>query len=222
MQYEDEVNTNPTLIYKLKNEFGMTLPEFRDSNEDETITEYFERVQKLVEKKGWSVKDNMAIGTFSFLKLNMYKDLKENEKKILANPTIKKLLNREVPEDKNIENIDIDDYFKKGKELTLHNVVDADSSQMSAIIKAKSGKNLVLQGPPGTGKSQTITNLIAEFLYDGKKILFVSEKLAALNVVFNNLKKAGLSDFCLELHSNKTNKKDVISELYRVINSNKK
>lgn len=222
VQYEDEVNTNPTLIYKLKNEFGMTLPEFRDSNEDETITEYFERVQKLVEKKGWSVKDNMAIGTFSFLKLNMYKDLKENEKKILANPTIKKLLNREVPEDKNIENIDIDDYFKKGKELTLHNVVDADSSQMSAIIKAKSGRNLVLQGPPGTGKSQTITNLIAEFLYDGKKILFVSEKLAALNVVFNNLKKAGLSDFCLELHSNKTNKKDVISELYRVLNSNKK
>lgn len=93
---------------------------------------------------------------------------------------------------------------------------------MTAIIKAKCGRNLVLQGPLGTGKSQTITNLIAEYLYDGKKILFVSEKLTALNVVFNNLKKVGLSDFCLELHSNKTNKKDVVKELYRVLKSGKK
>ncbi len=224
VQYEDEVSTNPTLLYKLKNEFGIDLPEFRDENENEDILEYFKRVQGYVEKKGWSVKDNMIIGTFSYFKLNMYKDLKENEEKILSNPVVRKLLNKEVVEEegKNVENIDIDNFFKNSKELTLHNVVDADSSQLSAIIKAKSGKDLVLQGPPGTGKSQTITNLIAEFLFDGKKILFVSEKLAALNVVYNNLKKAGLSDFCLELHSNKTNKKEVINELYRVLNLNKK
>lgn len=221
-EYEDEITTNPTLVYKLKNEFGIVLPEFREENEEETLAEYLERVGNFADKQGWSVKGDAAIGTFSFLKLNMYKDLKENEDKILANPTVKRLLNREVVNDKNIEEIDIDEYFRQGKEITLHNVVDADSSQTAAIVKAKTGKDLVLQGPPGTGKSQTITNLIAEFLYDGKKILFVSEKLAALNVVFGNLKKAGLSDFCLELHSNKTNKKDVIAELYRVLNGNKK
>lgn len=222
VQYEDEVDTNPTILYKMKNEYDITLPEFRDTSETETITEYFARVQQIVEKKGWTVQSNMAIGTFNFLKLNMYKDLKENETAFLSNTNIQKLLNREIGEEEINEDIDMDDYFKKGKELTLHNVVDADSSQMTAIVKAKTGKNIVLQGPPGTGKSQTITNLIAEFLYDGKKVLFVSEKLAALNVVFNNLKKAGLSDFCLELHSNKTNKKQVVDELYRILNSNKK
>ena len=221
-EYEDEVITNPTLLYKLKNEFKIELPEFRDSlHEDELLNSYYERVQKVVKSQGWVVKDSVFVGTFSFLKLNMYRDLCENEEKILSNITVRKLLNREVFEENN-NVIDIDDYFKKGNEINLHNVVDADSSQMSAIIKAKAGKNLVLQGPPGTGKSQTITNLIAEFLYEGKKVLFVSEKLAALNVVFNNLKKAGLSDFCIELHSDKTNKKEFVGELNRVLNNNKK
>lgn len=97
--------------------------------------------------------------------------------------------------------------------VELHNVVDADSSQIEAIEMAKAGASFVLQGPPGTGKSQTITNIIAECLCDGKKVLFVSEKQAALNVVFDKLKKAGLGEFCLELHSYKSNKKNVIDNL---------
>ena len=101
--------------------------------------------------------------------------------------------------------------------IDLHTVVDADSSQIEAIEMAKSGKSFVLQGPPGTGKSQTITNIIAECLHDGKKVLFVSEKQAALNVVFDKLKKAGLADFCLELHSHKANKRAVIEELNRTL-----
>lgn len=91
--------------------------------------------------------------------------------------------------------------------IELHSVVDADSSQIEAIEMAKSGKSFVLQGPPGTGKSQTITNIIAECLSDGKKVLFVSEKLAALNVVYDKLKQAGLAEFCLQLHSHKANKR---------------
>ena len=101
--------------------------------------------------------------------------------------------------------------------VELHNVVDADSSQTEAIELARSGKSFVLQGPPGTGKSQTITNIIAECLANGKKVLFVSEKLAALSVVYDKLKKAGLEEFCLELHSHKANKKDVINELCRTL-----
>ena len=217
-EYEDEVTTNPTLIYKLKNEMDFVLPEFRQAGfEEETLFEYFDRVTNQVKQKGWFVIDESHIGTFSFLKLNMYKDLRENEEKILENTAIKKLLNQKI-EDKE-ERIDVD---TDSLEHSLHNVVDADSSQMMAIMQAKLGKSFVLQGPPGTGKSQTITNLIAEFLHDGKKILFVSEKLAALKVVFNNLKRAGLNDFCLELHSNKTNKKDVLNELYSALTRNKK
>ena len=107
----------------------------------------------------------------------MYKDLINHEKEVLKSPIVKKLLNKSENSDNKeeiVEDIDIDFELKKGQDIKLHNVVDADSSQMAAILQAKSGKSFVLQGPPGTGKSQTITNLIAEFLYDGKKVLFVS------------------------------------------------
>lgn len=221
--YEDEITTNPTLLYKMEQEFGIKLPIFQDEQHvEESLAEYLQRVKEIADKHGWSVANNVSIGTFSFLKINMYQDLINNERNILSNSTVKKLLNRNDESEKESDYVDCENFFKKDEEMFLHNVVDADSSQLSAIMQAKSGVSFVLQGPPGTGKSQTITNLIAEFLYEGKKILFVSEKLAALNVVFNNLKKAELSDFCLELHSNKTNKKDVISELYRVLSGNRK
>lgn len=101
-------------------------------------------------------------------------------------------------------------------------IYDADSSQHSAIIDAVKGKNLIIEGPPGTGKSQTITNIIAALINDGKKVLFVAEKMAALNVVKNKLDKAGLGNFCLELHSNKTNKKSFLEDLKSsIINFNK-
>ena len=222
-QYEDDITTNPTLLYKMEHEFGINIPIFQDDeNNEESLEGYLERVQNVVSKYNWDVSDDITIGTFSFLKINMYKDLVGNEKKILSNPTIKKLLNRATTEERESDYYDPDTEINTDTEITLHNVVDADSSQMSAILQAKKGNSFVLQGPPGTGKSQTITNLIAEFLHDGKKVLFVSEKLAALNVVYSNLKKAGLSDFCLELHSNKTNKKDVVDELYRVLSGNQK
>ena len=89
----------------------------------------------------------------------------------------------------------------------------ADSSQMVAIAQAAAGQSFVLHGPPGTGKSQTITNMIANALYNGKSVLFVAEKMAALSVVQKRLAKIGLDPFCLELHSNKTNKSSVLSEL---------
>lgn len=221
---DDEIETNPTLLYKFKNDFGLDLPVFRSEEyEEEDLDKYIKRVKDFAKKHGWSVKEGAVLGTFSFLKLNMYKDLRENEKKMLSNKVINKIINgKNSVEVKVLEDFDIDEKFKKGEEVKLHNVVDADSSQLEAIYKAKEGVSFVLQGPPGTGKSQTITNLIAEFLYEGKKVLFVSEKLAALNVVFDKLKKAKLSDFCLELHSNKTNKKDFIKELNRVLNLSKR
>ena len=89
----------------------------------------------------------------------------------------------------------------------------ADSSQLAAIYLASKGESFVLHGPPGTGKSQTITNLIANALYNGKSVLFVAEKMAALSVVQKRLAKIGLDPFCLELHSNKAQKRAVLSQL---------
>ncbi len=206
---DDDIIVNPTFQYKLQNDYGIKLPEY---DEDDGIKTYIKTVSALVAKLKWTVDTACKIGIFSFLKINMYKDLKENAAKIIKNANVRALLGMGGAETagNNVDekNVDL---------LDLHNVVDADSSQAEAIQAAKEGQSFVLQGPPGTGKSQTITNIIAECLYDGKKVLFVSEKLAALNVVYDKLKKVGLEEFCLELHSHKANKKLIIEELCRTL-----
>ncbi len=206
---DDDIIVNPTFTYKLQNEYGIKFPEY---DEDEGIEKYLENVSALLAKLKWTVTTECKIGIFSFLKINMYKDLKENTAKIAQNSSVRALLGETSSLGAtNLEETKVIDL------LALHNVVDADSSQAEAIETAKEGKSFVLQGPPGTGKSQTITNIIAECLMDGKKVLFVSEKLAALNVVCDKLKKVGLEEFCLELHSHKANKKQVIEELCRTL-----
>ena len=102
------------------------------------------------------------------------------------------------------------------REAAIH-ILDADSSQHEAIEAVKRGAHLVIDGPPGTGKSQTIANIIAECLAAGKTVLFVSEKTAALDVVKRRLDECGLGDFCLELHSHKANKREVVAELGRCL-----
>lgn len=206
---EDDIIVNPTFTFKLLNEYGIKFPEY---DEDEGIENYINNVSALLAKLKWTVTTECKIGIFSFLKINMYKDLKENAGKIAQNGNVRALLG-ESPAVAAVAA----SKTKTADLLALHNVVDADSSQAEAIETAKEGKSFVLQGPPGTGKSQTITNIIAECLMDGKKVLFVSEKLAALNVVYDKLKKVGLDEFCLELHSHKANKKQVIDELCRTL-----
>lgn len=204
----DDVVVNPTFNYKISSEYGIKLPEYHD----EGLEEYLHSVSDIVSKLDWGVTGECKIGIFSFLKMNMYRDLKDNAQQILQSDNVLRLLGEYVSEESSI--FDAGQQEHHGNEIIdLHTVVDADSSQIEAIEMAKSSMSFVLQGPPGTGKSQTITNIIAECLHDGKKVLFVSEKQAALNVVYNKLKKAGLAEFCLELHSYKANKKDVIDEL---------
>ena len=212
---EDDVIVNPTFNYKIQNEYGITLPEYQD----ETLTEYLDTVKSIVGKLGWTVSDECKIGIFSFLKMNMYKDLIKNKAAILQNGIVRMLLGESFGHSS--LGLSDDQYKLKNPLIELHNVVDADSSQIEAIEMAKAGISFVLQGPPGTGKSQTITNIISECLNDGKKILFVSEKQAALNVVFDKLKKAGLEEFCLELHSYKASKKEVIDNICKTLKASR-
>ena len=204
----DDVLVNPTFAYKMEAEYGVKLPDYKD----EGIKAYIEEVKHIVNKLKWTVTLECKIGIFSFLKINMYLDLKNNAAKILANHNIRYLLGEDVNQERENYN-DGTNVFVDNPLIELHTVVDADSSQIEAIEMAKSGRSFVLQGPPGTGKSQTITNIIAECLSDGKRVLFVSEKLAALNVVYDKLKQAKLSEFCLQLHSHKANKKEVIADI---------
>jgi len=219
--HEDEIILNPTLVYKLENDFGVTLPEFVDEDD---ISNYFEKVKNSLTIKDWSVSEDVGLSLFSFLKINMYSDLDKHKESIISNPIIKTIGGdvsaiEEIPYD--LVNSDFD-YDKEMKPTDFYQVVDADSSQQDAILMAKKGVSFILQGPPGTGKSQTITNIIAECLADGKKILFVSEKMAALEVVYKRLSNAGLNDFCLVLHSYKANKRNVLEQLSNVLKLSEK
>ena len=213
---EDDIIVNPTFSYKMDAEHGVKLPAYND----EGLTAYLEKVKHLVAKLQWTVSSECKIGIFSFLKINMNRDLKDNAKAILANQNVRQLLGEPTSTEKLYGDEGTADSVIDPL-IELHSVVDADSSQIEAIEMAKAGKSFVLQGPPGTGKSQTITNIIAECLGDGKKVLFVSEKLAALNVVYDKLKQAGLAEFCLQLHSHKANKKDIIADICHTLRTEK-
>ena len=216
---DDDIVVNPSLKAKLDLDFKLVLPEFLP--DEDTIDSYLVKVEEAITEDDWFVDNKTYLGIFSFAKLTMYNDLKTNEGKMSNSPLISAIYNGDETRVDRYFNTDYDDYFNKGDDIKLFNVVDADSSQIEAILEAKKGKSFVIQGPPGTGKSQTITNIIAELLNDGKKVLFVSEKKAALDVVFNNLKRVGLDDYCFQVHSDKMNKKEFVAELHRVLPSHK-
>lgn len=217
--HEDEIVINPTLMYKMEHDFGIEFPEF-EPNESDIIT-YLNQIQDSVCMQGWKILNECGLSLFSFLKMNMYSDLELHKEKIILHPILKAL----AGDRSSIENVPDEysdyDHDSKVKPADIYQVVDADSSQQDAILYSKKGISFVLQGPPGTGKSQTITNIISEALADGKKVLFVSEKMAALEVVHKRLSQSGLDDFCLMLHSHKVNKKEVLSELNRTLNADK-
>lgn len=209
--HDDEIVLNPTLKYKLENDFNIIFPDF-DSEED-NIVEYLEKITELLVDYNWRIDFKVSLALFSFLKINMYMDLHQRSEILKDNFAIKALCGDltelpHVPEELNDYEHD-----KADRPIDIFQTVDADSSQQDAIVLSKKGVSFVLQGPPGTGKSQTITNIISEALADGKKVLFVSEKMAALEVVYNRLSKVGLGDFCLTLHNHKANKKEILKHL---------
>lgn len=218
----DDVTTNLPLQERLKGDFGIVLPDIDDS--DEWMPgNYFDRVAAVIQhKERWSVdRDGMQLGFFSFAKALMYRDLLEEKwpaGALLGNPLIRGLLDT----DREVDNSDL--RFGPRDRLDDHldprdmiHVVEADASQAKVIEEVRSGRNLVVQGPPGTGKSQTITNIIAAAAHEGKTVLFMAEKMAALKVVYDRLVKAGLRDLCLELHSRTANKKAFYEEVKRTL-----
>ena len=211
---EDEIVVNPTLQYKLYNDFGISFPEF---DEDESIEAYLATIEKIVTSNQWEVVTDVGLSLFSYLKINMYGDISRHSDRITQHPVIKALNGDATSVKVSADSISNMDFDRDVKPSDVFQVVDADSSQQEAILYAKSGTSFVLQGPPGTGKSQTITNIIAESLADGKKVLFVSEKMAALEVVQRRLAQTGLDMFCMVLHSYKAKKKDVLNQLAEVM-----
>ena len=216
----EDVFTNISLQAKLL-EQGISLPDFEMPDDKNNIDQYFQSVVDSISKiPNWRVLNDVYLSFFSFTKFVMYKDLDPitwpDEKTPASHPLIISLFDPEEQQfDSSFSENDVDEILNIRDQ---YHVMDADPSQIAVIEDVKSRTNLVVEGPPGTGKSQTITNIIAELLATGKSVLFVSEKMAALEVVKNRLDDVGIGDFCLELHSRKSNKKEVLKELERTIN----
>lgn len=210
----EDVVANICLQEKMRQDFGLELPSFE---EDDTPETHCERVRAIIaQKEGWQVRRQVTLTLLSFGKLLMYRDLDPRtwppDKGPDRHPRVRELFEGIQHTAIGIApDYPIDDPAHAKRVPPL--IDNADVSQHSALIDAMNGKNLVIQGPPGTGKSQTISNLIAAAMADGKTVLFVSEKLAALEVVRDRLNKAGLGLFCLELHSHKTQKRALLDDI---------
>jgi len=211
---------NPALSLKLSRDFNLTLPDLPEDWESIALSDYLRQVQEIVDDKDWQVRDECYLSLFSFLKLVIHKDLGANEEKICEHPVIQAMagdwnqgvLQGGVLDVERLPGGGLDSVIPLKEECL---VLDADSSQMAAIKAVREGRSLVIQGPPGTGKSQTIANILAAMIAAGKKVLFVSAKMAALEVVKKRLTEVHLDRYCLELHSHKTKRAEVVGELWK-------
>ena len=214
---EDDIVVNPVLQTKLQKDFSIQLPEISNDISSNQLKGFLNSVlEQVQEMTGWKVVESVTIGVFNFLTLLLIKDFENYIELYKQHPIIQLLSGIEtasiaIPDDLPLA-ADLDDVVDPAM---VYQIMDADSSQQEAIEASKRGLSFILQGPPGTGKSQTIANIIAEFLMSEKKILFVSQKMAALEVVQNRLYQKGLGEFCLEVHSHKMDKRKVVDDLMR-------
>ncbi len=209
---DDEPQMNITLLEKLKQDFGIVVKGVDPLPCDEhgvDIRRVLTIMRKAVmEQAHWDVLETASIGIFSFSQFVMWNDIRNRTDDLLRNKVVRSLMEGKLCWD--AQPLEI------GQRVSENNVLlpmPADASQLYAIQAACNGESFVLHGPPGTGKSQTITSLIANALAQGKSVLFVAEKMAALEVVQKRLDNIGIGPFCLELHSNKSKKRDVLEQL---------
>lgn len=208
---------NKTLLEMMRQRFGINVPGLdplpeKDGFVDVRLVQNTLR-HAIMDRKGWDVEDYVFLGTFTFNKFIIWNDIHSNQDLFDRHPVVKSIksgvldpsLARTLDEEGTI------DELCPADQVLLP--ISADSSQLKAIHDAMSGRSFVMHGPPGTGKSQTITNIIANALYHGKRVLFVSEKKAALDVVHSRLESIGLAPYSLELHSNKARKSAVLAKI---------
>ncbi len=217
--FDEDPILNPALLYKLETEYNIQLSPLPEDFQGFNLQDLFkELTEALSFDPRWRVRNDIYLSLFSFTKFIMYKDIVAHEDAFLTHPIVKAICGDTANIDFTSDRLGPDTRLDEVLDpRSTHYVLEADSSQQEAILAVQEGCNLVLEGPPGTGKSQTITNMIAESLATGKTVLFVSQKMAALEVVKGRLEDVGFGDFCLELHSHKASKKQVISSLGSVL-----
>jgi len=217
--HEDEPRFNPTLVEMLRQDFeldlGVPLGDLPRDDSGLDIAGIWKRVRAAIKDvRGWEVSEDVVLSMFSFAKYLMWTDLVQRTEELRKSPVVAHLI--DSPREAYQSSVSFPDAHRLDAEFPPQQVfcpLPADSSQLAAVMAAARGKDFVLIGPPGTGKSQTIANLIAQCLAENKRVLFVAEKIAALDVVYRRLREVGLGEFCLELHSSKARKLDVLAQL---------
>lgn len=211
---------NPSLRVLMAEEFGIEFPaSTEDSSAAEDLEAVWDAVRSAIIDRGWQVEPTVVLKRATFHKEAMHRDLLDNLEEVAGHPVLAALADPSmevdaeaidpaaIPDEKSIDEV------APSEEARL--ILDADASQRRAVAAALAGVSFVMDGPPGTGKSQTIANMIGELTASGRSVLFVSEKMAALEVVADRLRARGLGDFILELHSHKVSRKAVAIELGR-------
>lgn len=209
---DDEPQMNITLLEKLKQDFGIVVNGVDPLPMDEhgiDIRRVLTILRKaVIAQTHWDVLEIATVGIFSFSQFVMWNDIRNRTDDLMRNKVVRSLIEGKLCW--NAQPLEMGDRVNENNVLLP---MPADASQLYAIQAACKEESFVLHGPPGTGKSQTITSLIANALAQGKRVLFVAEKMAALSVVQKRLERIGIGAFCLELHSNKSKKRDVLEQL---------
>ncbi len=213
LEISDDVQVNTTLLEFLKREFEIDIRgvEGKGLTPDEILAVFRGKTSDL---KDWAVYDDVYLAQFTFSRYAMWRDVKENINEFKKNELVDSLIsNTNKFTNNKLSGIGEDDYDPAELMVPL----SSDSSQYAAVAESEGNCSFVLHGPPGTGKSQTIANIIANAVDKGRRVLFVAEKQAALQVVKKRLTDVGLGEFCLELHSNKADKAQIIANIDNVL-----
>jgi very-short-patch-repair endonuclease len=213
---DEDPQVNPALEYYLRERHKIQLPEIPDDPDKQSLTKFLRSIRRALQEQRWEVTEEVWLSTFSFESLVIYRDLHALVDAAAAHPVVAALsgASRSAGRSESLPH-DLDSLPTPA--TVPIPVLPTDSSQLAALTLSSLGHHVVVHGPPGTGKSQTIANLIADALARNKRVLFVSAKMAALNVVYDRLKELGLQDFCLEAHSTKAGKQKIIDELRRTL-----
>lgn len=218
---DEETQMNITLLEMLRQDFGIDIKGLDPLPLDESgvdIPLIFNTIRNgVMSKRHWDIEEIAFLGQFSFSQFIMWNDIRRRSDELEKNKVVSSLISGKMGWKSGSPVLTPRQLDETLKPSDMAVPMDADSSQLAAVYQAAKGESFVLHGPPGTGKSQTITNMIANALYNGKSVLFVAEKMAALSVVQKRLASIGLDPFCLELHSNKTQKKAVLSQLEKTL-----
>ena len=228
---DEETIFNITLVELLKQSFGINLDPLVNLPRDHSgidVKRVFTFIRRaIMEQRKWDVVEESMLGLFSFNKFVMWNDIHTNADRLAENPVVAALMGTPQAKadtattEEEPPLVDARQIDRQCRPMEFAIPLDVDSSQMEAVVESGRGRSFILHGPPGTGKSQTITNMIANALFQGKRVLFVAEKMAALSVVQSRLEKIGIAPFCLELHSNKVTKKHFLEQMDKALNAKK-